>query len=84
MKEERKKRRRRRREKGRKPNLSRAVVGPGQARNRTALLEVGVFLPRFYFMLRGLVMAYGFRSDFGRICMLCDLFVMGDSQGPSV
>ena len=28
-----------------------AVVGPGQARNGTAVREVGVFLPRFYLRL---------------------------------
>ena len=53
------------------PDQHRAVVGPGQARNGTALQEVGVFLPRFYSTPRGFVMAYGFRPDFERICMMC-------------
>ena len=35
------------------------------------LREVGVFLPRFYSTPRVRVMAYGFRPDFGRICMMC-------------
>ena len=41
------------------------MVEPGQAWNETTLREVGVFLPRFYSTHRGLVMAYGFRSDSG-------------------
>ena len=57
------------------------MVGPGQVRNETTLREVGVFLPRFYSTPRGLVMAYWFRSDSGRICMLCGLFVMGGQSG---
>ena len=43
----------------------------GQARNGTALREVGVFLPRFNSTPRGRIMAYGFRPDSGRICMVC-------------
>ena len=52
------------------------MVGPGQAQNRTALQQVGVFLPQFYSTPRGRVMAYGFHSIFRRIYMLCGLFVM--------
>ena len=60
-KERRKKiKRKKKRRRGRKPNQRREVVGPGQARNGTALREVGVFLSQFYYRLRGRVMAYGF------------------------
>ena len=52
-KEKRKKKKRRRRE----SDQRRAMVGPGQAQKGTALQEVGVFLPRFYFTPRGRVMA---------------------------
>ena len=71
-KEKRKKKKRRLR----KPDQRHAVVGPEHARNRTVLREVGVFLPRFYSMHRGRVMAYGFRPVSGQICMLCGLFVI--------
>ena len=60
----------------REPDQCCAVVGPRQARNGTALQEVGVFLPRFYSTLKGHVMAYGFRLVSGRICILCGLFVI--------
>ena len=52
------------------------MVGPGQARNGTALREVGVFLPRFYSTPRGRVMAYEFHPISEQICMLCGLFVI--------
>ena len=66
-----KRKRKRKKRRGRKPDQRRAVVRPGQARNRTALREVGVFLPRFYSTPRGRIMAYGFRPDSGQICMVC-------------
>ena len=47
------------------------MVIHGQARNGTALREVGVFLPRFNSTPRDRVMAYGFHADYGRICMVC-------------
>ena len=56
---------------GREPDQRRVVVGPGQAENETALQEIGVFLPRFYSMPEGCVMAYGFRPNSGQICMIC-------------
>ena len=62
---------------GREPDQGRAMVGPGHARNGTTLQVVGVFLPRFYSTPRGRVMAYGFHSDSGRICMMC--VIMGRS-----
>ena len=70
-KEKGKRKRKKKKRRGREPDQHRAVVGPGQARNGTALQEVGVFLPRFYSTPRGRVMAYGFRLDSERICMMC-------------
>ena len=71
-KEKRKKKKRRER----KPDQRRAVVGLGDAWNRTVLREVGVFLPPFYSTPRGRVMAYKFCLIFGQICMMCGLFVI--------
>ena len=46
-----KKKRKKKKRRGREPDHYHAVVGPGQARNGTALREVGVFLPKFYLSL---------------------------------
>ena len=72
----RKEKRNKKKRKGRKLDQRRAVVELGHAQNGIALREVGVFLPRFYSTPRGSVMAYGFRLVFGRICMMCGLFVI--------
>ena len=71
-----KEKRKKKKIRGRKSNQRRAMVKLGDARNGTALREVGVFLPQFYCTPRGRVMAYGFRSASGRFFMLCGLFVI--------
>ena len=78
---ERKKKRKRKKKKrrGRKPNQRCAVVGPRQARNGTALREVGVYLPRFYSMTRGRVMAYGVLFGFWtNLYDVCDCGMVRD------
>ena len=70
-KEKGKRKRKKKKRREREPDQRRAVVRPGQARNGTVLQEVGVFLPRFYSTPRGHVMAYRFRQDSERICMMC-------------